>query len=323
MKKKRKIFRILKIITLLESGHKKWTARKIADFFDVSVRTFHRDRELMEEIGVPIYYNDKLKTYDILDTFKFDPPSINREEALALLLACKFFKEENFHYQKELETILAKIRNSLPKTVKQVLTGLEKKITFQHSPSVNISKQKIIELENTIDSLNTIKMKYYSMSNDQDTVRKVDPYNLYFKKGAGYLIGYCHLRKEIRLFRIDRIKKLDVLDNTFVWPEDYSLENYLGNVWGVERGEDIRIKLLFSGFAAKYVQEYKWHSSQQIEDLNEDQIIFRVKTGSIEEIKNWILGFGSEVKVLEPEELKLEIKEEIEEMSKKYQKTDV
>jgi len=322
MKKRRKIFRILKIITLLESGHKKWTAQDIAVLFDISVRTFHRDRELMEEIGVPIYYDKELETYDILDTFSFNPPSINREEALALLMAGKAFKEENFPYQKELETVLAKIKSSLPAAVRQVIAGIENKITFHNSPSVNLSSSKhiVVEIENAISNQNTIKIEYYSMSKDQNRVRKVDPYNLYFKKGAGYLIGYCHLREEIRMFRIDRIKKLDILDRTFVRPDDYSLEKYLENVWGVERGEEKEIELLFSGFAAKYVQEYDWHSSQQIEELNDGQIIFRVRTGSIEEIKSWILSFGAEVEVLEPEDLKLEIKDEIENMLKIYGK---
>jgi len=318
MKKRRKIFRILKIITLLESGHKKWTAQKIADFFEVSIRTFHRDRELMEEIGVPIYYNDELQTYEIMDNFRFSPLSINREEALALLFAGKLFEEENFPYQKELETVLAKIKNALPASIKNMISGIESKIVFEHSPSVDISRKDINELETAINKQNTIEIKYYSLSNDQNTLREVDPYNLYFQKGAGYLIGYCHLRENIRLFRIDRIKRLRTLNKCFIYPENFSLEEYLENVWGVERGKDIEIKLLFSDFAARYVKEYQWHSSQEIEEINEDQIVFKVKTGSLEEIKSWILSFGRGVEVLEPEELKLEIKEEIEAMSKIY-----
>ena len=318
MKKRRKVFRILKIITLLESGHKKWTAQKIADFFEVSIRTFHRDRELMEEIGVPIYYNDELQTYEIMDNFRFSPLSINREEALALLFAGKLFEEENFPYQKELETVLAKIKNALPASIKNMISGIESKIVFEHSPSVDISRKDINELETAINKQNTIEIKYYSLSNDQNTLREVDPYNLYFQKGAGYLIGYCHLRENIRLFRIDRIKRLRTLNKCFIYPENFSLEEYLENVWGVERGKDIEIKLLFSDFAARYVKEYQWHSSQEIEEINEDQIVFKVKTGSLEEIKSWILSFGRGVEVLEPEELKLEIKEEIEAMSKIY-----
>lgn len=324
MIERNKIFRILKILTLLESGHKKWSAQDFADFFGINIRTFHRDRELMEKLGIPIYYDNTKRTYDILDTFRFAPPEITREEALALFLAGQAFEYENFPYQQELDTGLAKIINSLPGSIRKVLKGIENKISFQRNPGVDLSpfKEMIKELERAINTCKTIEITYYSLSRDSTNSRKVDPYTLFFNN-AGYLVGYCHLHNEIRIFRIDRVKDLKILNETFDRPCDYSIEDYLQNTWGVERGKVVEVKLLFSGFAAKFVKEFNWHPSQEIEVINDEQILFSVKTGSMKEIKSWILGFGSEVRVLKPEELREEVIAEIEKMRNIYEKTDV
>ncbi len=325
MSEKTRIFRILKLITLLEGRHKKWSASDLAKFFGISLRTFHRDRELMEELKIPIYFDKELDSYNIMDTFRFTPPELTKDEGLALLLVGRASQEDNFPYQQELETGLAKILNSLPDSIRQVLEGIEDKISFQRDQGVDLSgyQEQIKEIEKAINRCNTIKINYYSLSSNKSRERKVDPYSITFKKGAGYLVGYCYLHHEIRLFRIDRIDDFEVLKRTFNRPEDYSLMKYFNNVWGVERGKEVQIELLISGFAAKYIKEYNWHSSQEIEELDDERIIFKVETGSLEEIKKWILGFGKDILVLEPESLKEEIMKEIEEMQENYRKTDV
>ncbi len=317
---KSRIYRILKIIILLEGNHKKWRAKDIADVMGISVRTFYRDKKIIERLNIPIYFDKELNTYDILDTFKFKPPKLSKGEAISLLLAGKAFDKRNFPYMGELETALAKIINSFPESIKNVIQKYEDTIIFESSPEVDLYdyKEIIRKISTTINECRTIKIVYYSLSSNKTSKRKIDPYNIFYKNGAAYLVGNCHSRKSIRLFRIDRIKEFEVTHEHFSIPENYSLSDYTGNVWGVERGEDFSVKIKFSGFAAHYVQEYKWHDTQMIQEIDEDTIIYSVTTGSREEIKSWILGFGSDAEVLEPDDLREEVKEEIGEILKKY-----
>jgi predicted DNA-binding transcriptional regulator YafY len=116
-----------------------------------------------------------------------------------------------------------------------------------------------------------------------------------------------------RIFRIDRIQELNLTAETYKLPDEFSLAEELDNAWGVEQGkEEMEVKVKFTGRAARFVPEYHWSDKQEIENISENEIIFKVKTSSREEIKKWILGYGAEAEVLQPEDLREEMQHEIE-----------
>ncbi|QTL99151.1 WYL domain-containing protein [Iocasia frigidifontis] len=321
MSKKNKLYRILKIISLLSNRHKKWKVRELAGLFGVSPRTIYRDFELMEEMRIPIYNDPDSNTYAIMEDFYFKPPKINKEEAMALLLVGQVFQEEIFPYREELNTAVAKIINSLSPSIKKVIDDISSQIIYQNGAFVNLSPFKdIIEMiEKAMKKSITIELDYYSLSSDQLNSRQIDPYNIAYKNGAGYLIGYCHLRSAVRMFRVDRIRGIKLTDLSFEILSDFTIDKYLENTWGVERGDnEERIILIFKGKAARLVKEMEWHPSQHIIDLPGNRIKFEVITGSRKEIKNWILSYGSSVEVIRPADLKEEIADEIEKMQKIY-----
>ncbi|ADQ14414.1 helix-turn-helix transcriptional regulator [Halanaerobium hydrogeniformans] len=322
MADKNRIFRIIKIMMLLNESYNSWNARKIADYFGISIRTFHRDKSLMEELGIPIYYDHNLKCYRILDNFRLKSPDLDKEETEAVFLAAKEYQNRNFPMKTELESALAKIFNSLPEYLKGSIGSYIKNYEIISAPFVKLEKhqQKFNKIKEAMSSNLQIMVKYYSMSSDEIRERKLNCYNLFFNNGAPYLSAYCHLREETRFFRIDRIKEIELLAEEYQIPEDYSLDNELAATWGVEQGkEDLALKIKFSGRAARFVPEYHWSDKQNIERINDNEIIFSIKTSSKEEIKSWILSFGSDAEVLQPASLKKEIEAEIKKMLKIYQ----
>ena len=316
-----RIFRIIKMIMLLNEPYKHWEAKDFADYFNISVRTFHRDKRMMEELGVPIYYDNHLKEYKILDNFRFKAPNLDQKETEAVLLAAKEYQNRSFPMKKELESGLAKVYNSLPEFLKSSMGSYIKNYEIISDPFVELEEhqQKFELLKEAINEEKKIVIDYYSMSSDQTTERKLAPYNLFFNNGAPYLYAFCHLRNENRIFRIDRIRELKLTAETFELPDNFSLAEELDNAWGVEQGkEEMNVKVKFTGRAARFVPEYHWSDQQKIEEINENEIIFKVKTGSREEIKKWVLGYGAEAEVLAPEDLKAEIQQEIEKMLENY-----
>jgi len=316
-----RIFRIIKTIMLLNEPYKHWEAKDFAEYFEISERTFHRDKKIMEELGVPIYYDNHLKEYKILDNFRFKAPNLDHKETEAVLLAAKEYQNRSFPMKKELESGLAKVYNSLPEFLKNSMGSYIKNYEIISDPFVELEEhqQKFDKLKKAINEEKKIQVNYYSMSSDQTTERKLDPYNLFFNNGAPYLYAFCHLRDGKRIFRIDRIKELKITVENFKLPADFSLTEELDNAWGVEQGkEEMEVEVRFSGRAARFVPEYHWSDKQEIKELGENEIIFRVKTSSREEIKKWILGYSSEAEVLKPADLRKEMKEEIEEMLENY-----
>ncbi len=320
MKTKSRIFRILEMIVLLFSGNRKWRVRELAEHFAVSTTTIYRDFEIMEAMRIPIYEDDN-HTYSILEDFYFKPPDLNRDEALALLLAGQAFQGEFFPYREALNSAVAKIINSLPGSIKSVIDDLGTHISFHHGAFVDLTQFKeIIQLiEKSIEEKESLMITYYSLSSDQVSQRQLDPYCLVYRNGACYLIAYCHNRDEVLLFRVDRIREVSITGENFEIMHGFSKDDYLRNVWGIERSdEEKRVVLIFSGKAARLVREIEWHPTQEIINLPGNRIRFEITTGSMEEIKSWVLGFGAEVEVVRPPELKEAVIAEIEKMKKIY-----
>ena len=129
--------------------------------------------------------------------------------------------------------------------------------------------------------------------------------------GAFYLIGLCHVRNAIRTFSMDRIKSFTVLDESFVMPEDFSLEDYLQTAFRVMRGSPEKVMFRLTPGAAHVVRERIWRPTQELRDLPDGGIEISVEVPINYEIISWIMGFGSAAQVIEPEPLRERIRTEL------------
>ena len=127
------------------------------------------------------------------------------------------------------------------------------------------------------------------------------------------------MRNEVRIFALDRIKMLHQTKDAFAVPEDFSLEDFMGSSFGVYQGEPVYIKVWFHLDVAGYIKEKIWHESQQIHPQPDGSIIFEAQVAGTDEIRFWIMTWGSKAEVLEPESLREEIRAEAERMAKRYE----
>ena len=105
---------------------------------------------------------------------------------------------------------------------------------------------------------------------------------------------------------------------TFEIPEDFSLEKFTGSSFGVYQGEPVYIKVWFHSDVAGYIKEKIWHESQQIHSQNDGSIIFEAEVAGTDEIRFWIMTWGSKAEVLSPASLRDEIRAEAEMMVSRY-----
>jgi predicted DNA-binding transcriptional regulator YafY len=120
------------------------------------------------------------------------------------------------------------------------------------------------------------------------------------------------------MFALDRIRDLELTDQTFAIPEDFSVQEYLGDSLHLERGEPVEVAIKFDSYQARWIRERVWHSSQSIEELPDGSLMLRMVVGSLGEVKRWAMSFGSRAEVLEPERLREEIRREIERVGEVY-----
>ena len=314
------------IIQTLISSRMGKTAAELAEELECNPRTIYRDLEALQVAGFPIY-TDRIKgrnLWSLLDTVRHEIPiPFSLTELMALYFSrdmLKVFKDTVFY--DSLESLFQKIKTTIPPESKKYLKNVEQILHVGLKPYKEYSKFKEIinRVNEATQKKKSIDIVYYTMSRKKESKRKVDPYSIWFFNGTFYLIGKCHLRGEVRIFALDRIKILHLTKDSFVIPEDFNLDDLMRPSFGVFQGEPIKVKIWFHTDVAGYIKEKIWHESQEIHPQDDGSIIFEAEVAGTDEIKFWAMSWGSKAEVLEPESLRDEIREEAEVILERYKK---
>jgi predicted DNA-binding transcriptional regulator YafY len=219
-----------------------------------------------------------------------------------------------------LESLFQKIKATLPQESAEFLKNLQKALCVDQKQYRQYGRLKsiITDINNAVMHSRSIDIIYFTLSRKSRTKRAVDPYRIWFINGTFYLVGYCHLRKEVRIFALDRIRNLEISDRAFTIPGDFNLEDFMSGSFGAYRGLPEKIRIVFSPDIAGYIEEKVWHASQGVTRQADGSIIFEATVAVNEELENWVLSWGSKARVLEPEGLKASIWEEAEKMAAAY-----
>ena len=314
-----KFDRLLYILNLLRSRHS-LRAADLSRECQVSERTIYRDIISLSSANVPIYFDDGYK----LLTDAFLPPlNLSLEDYIVLKLGLGSSPLSiNTPLGKSAKRVLAKIDASLSPDVKNRLGDLGDPLRITLKTTVDLTKLGLIFnlIEQSILNRRTIRLDYDALESGKSS-REIDPYALIFRRHSWYLLGFCHLREEIRIFRLNRIYKVTLTDKSFEKKPDFSIEKFFKDSWEIYQGEPTEVKLRFFGKAVKVIESGQHHSSENLNKQEDGSLLYSVRVSGIEEISRWILGFGDMAEVLEPKELRENIKETIQKMQKIYSKS--
>ena len=313
-----------RIIQTLISSQRGRSAAELAEEVECHPRTLYRDLEALQVAGFPLF-TDRVEgksLWSVLDTVKHQiPVPFSLTELMALYFSrdmLKVFKDTVFY--DSLESLFKKIKTTIPPESLKYLEQVQQTLHVGIKPFKDYAKFRGI-IERVSDAAvkkRSIEIVYYTMSRKKESRRRVDPYRVWFFNGTFYLIGHCHTRNEVRIFALDRIKMLRETKNTFEIPEDFNLEDFLRPSLGVYQGEPVRVRIWFSPDVAGYIREKIWHESQKITSHDDRSIVFEAEVAGTDEIRFWVMSWGSHAEVLEPESLRDEIRSEAEMMGKRY-----
>jgi predicted DNA-binding transcriptional regulator YafY len=294
--------RIVAILTHLQSK-KIVKAQELADRFEVSLRTIYRDIRSLEASGVPIYGEPGVG-YSLVDGYKLPPVMFTREEAASFIAAEKLmekFTDENMknHFQ----SAVFKVKSVLRRDEKDWIESIESRVKItDRTPELPENSPIVLNaLFESIAQKIQLQMVYQSLESDAPSQRNIEPVGIYHENNFWYLLAYCHLRKDYRNFRTDRILRLQKTSILFE-REHRELDYYLKKE---DPKEQSIIRFHVSRKVAPYLQNdrkyYGFISEERKGDVVE--MIFR---GNFKEngIARWILMFGDYLEVLEPQELK-------------------
>lgn len=281
---------------------------RIAIELEASERTVQRYFEFMRDrLGVEIVYDRKRRGYCYADKgLSLPNPQLTDGELVALYIARPLLEEyRGTSLEQYFQRAFEKITCQLPSRVQTELSELPKQVS-RHRPWP--AKSQIETFETLLTALRNnkvVSMDYQSVTQEQPEPRKVHPYRLHFYNNRWYLIAYCTTREDIRVFQIDRIKKIQALKAIFERPNDFTLEQYFGDSLGIYRGaEDGSTKrdyvIRFDSFAARFVQGMRYHKTQECRNFPDGSLEMTLTLDASIEIEEFLLSFGEHAELVSP-----------------------
>lgn len=313
--------RLLDLITYLLNAKEPVSWRKIKNHFpddyakgveESNQRKFERDKAELISLGIPIDYQGGVegqkegylirKEKLFLPEIEFSP----KEFSLLMLAAGAVMGDEAFPYRHQLESALDKI-TSLQNRIDPPPD--EMSITYSTQKSIASQSSLINKIQDSLDRRKTVKLRYHAFSTGETTERKVNPYGLILRRGKWTLVGWDHLRQDLRTFVVTRIEHLEVNlrrpgTPDYEIPDDFSLQQYQHQQpWELRLHEPVSVRIQVSGHRLNELLP------QLINATAIENGVFELKVTNQSGLVSWILSQKTDVRVLEPMDIRRQIRD--------------
>ncbi|HUZ16847.1 MAG TPA: YafY family protein [Spirochaetia bacterium] len=328
---------LLAILWMLGS-RERMTAAQIARELEVDVRTVYRYIDALSASGAPIIAEPGPNGgYGLLDSFRDTPLFFSAAERVALEHAGLFARQAGYPYTRDLQEALRKIERHL--TAEQIdqlqheaslidvigesdeaqtIAGSQDKEAPGRTPEraaprgdappeESVKRLKVIE--DAIAGRTRMKILHARDAASEPLAREVDPYGLIYWHDNWYLVGYCHLRKDIRMFRCDRILSAKSTSGVFEPPPGFSARGHFLRTMLPKDAvtEEVTIRVRGTPFAVESLSHH-WFLRNFVRERTERTLSFAVDLDHADDYLPYlVLSYAGEMEVLEPEELRRKI----------------
>ncbi len=218
----KRLSRLTAILTQLQTK-RLLTATKLADKFSVSIRTIYRDIRALEQAGVPII-TDEGKGYSLMEGYRVPPVMFTEAQANALITAEQLvLKNKDASFVKDYTEAIEKIKSVLKYNIQDKANLLAERTRFDQNNYLERNSSNLSDLQFSLTNFRIAKIEYTNEQN-KTTIRHIEPFALLSTENW-LLVAYCRLRTAFRFFRLDRIKKLEILTDKFE-PHKLTLQEY-------------------------------------------------------------------------------------------------
>lgn len=219
----KRLSRLTAILTQLQTK-RILTAPELAAKFSVSIRTIYRDIRALEQAGVPVL-TEEGKGYSLMEHYRLPPVTFTESQANALIIAEQLvLKNKDASFIKDYSEAIDKIKAVLNHSVKDKANLLSERTRFDQNLNRERNSNNLSELQYALTNFNLVKIEYVNET-QKTSSRLIEPFALLSTQENWLLVAWCRLRKEFRYFRLDRIKKLELLSEKFT-PHKMTLQEY-------------------------------------------------------------------------------------------------
>jgi predicted DNA-binding transcriptional regulator YafY len=298
-----KAINMLSILWLLKTG-KRMTAKQLAEELEINIRTVYRYIDALCASGVPIISDAGHNGgYSLLHEFTKAPLFFDVDEQKALIHAASFASEAGYPFSEVLNGAVTKLKKY---TNSEQLDYINRHLTgfYVIQPPANSALESLLqELEVSVAEGFTLLMEYQKGNESTPQSRSIDPYGLVYWKGNWYVIAYCHLRLDIRSFRVNRIVSITRTGVEFARPVNFSAREFLLN--GLLPGSDqpeqlISIHIESQAQALDDLCQH-WLFGHALTHRSKTHAHFKIDEQSINTyIPYFLLPYGKAINIIEP-----------------------
>lgn len=289
--------RIVAILIQLQSK-KIVKAQEMADRFDCSLRTIYRDIRTLEASGVPIYSEAGIG-YSLVDGYRLPPVMFTREEASSFIAAEKLMqkftdKELGENYASAMFKLKAVLRSS----EKELVEEIESKVLVRNPRELYNHKapNALASIFRSVGEKIKVRLSYEAISADEPSERTIEPVGVFHENGNWYIYGYCHLRKDYRQFRTDRIHGITLTEEKFDL-EHAALESYLS----ASNHETTAVRIVVDKEIVKYIKSDRRNYGFVSEKTVADGVEMTFQSRDLENgFARWFITFADFASVIEP-----------------------
>ena len=299
--------RVLTVLELLQS-HGRMTGAELARRLEINIRTVRDYVEMLLDLGIPVEAErGRYGGYRLRPGYKLPPLIFTEDESLALTLSLVMAREHGLAVASPaFEGALAKVMRVLPETTRAQIQAIERTViledrSFRVAPSV----LTVTLLSSALQTGRCVRLHYCS-ARAVVTERIFDPYGVVYHEGAWYTIGYCHLRQEQRLFRLDRIQRIELTGETFSPPADFhaleAVQQALASVPGTWQVE------VWLQSTLEEIQRKTRLSKAQFEEVS-NGVLLRGEVENLPWMACFLAGLGIPLSIHHPPELRAALRQ--------------
>jgi predicted DNA-binding transcriptional regulator YafY len=307
----KRIARILQMVELIARQPRRHLRRDLAARFEISERMLQKDLEVIRH-GLRLALERTPAGYYFDAMPRLPSTQFNFQEALALLLATRAARQATGIDTADLAAAITRLESLFPEEFRPML---QKLIGAPARTAQSGHRHRMLALlHHALMDGRKVRVLYETRSRGGEVnERVVRPYHIMPYVRSWHLIAYCEWRQAPLMFKIDRIHEATILDDHYRIPKDFDVDGYLGMTWGIMRDPSKtpeNVVLRFAPDAGRWVGEEYWHKSQQLEELEDGRILFKLHVVITPELVSWLLYYGSKVEVLEPPSLRGRVADE-------------
>jgi predicted DNA-binding transcriptional regulator YafY len=307
------------LLRLLCSRRHGLTVAELSQELETSAKTIRRDLDTFRTVGFAIEEvvgEFGRKSYKL--PIRQDPPlAFTYDEALAIYLGRRYLDSlTGTVFWEASQRAFRKIRSALSD---EAIAYIEKLAGSIHVTSFGwgnyADKAEIIDqIVIAIEDHHPLIMSYQPERSTEPVEYEIYPYSLVQHQGSLYLIAWSRDSAAIRHFKIDRLIEIHQRsDLRFSLPDGFDVSKHLEKSFGIYHGTELlTVRVRFSKKVARYVTEKRWQASQKVRKLRNGSVELSFELATTAEVRQWIMSFGADAEVLEPEVLRREIAQHVE-----------